>query len=601
MVDNKDLTQLNYISSVTKTLVIQIIPDNNTIEILDRLGKDSAKWMNKVFRRLYADKRNHKGRDYGPDKIYLSNNGKSQTTVHKLKQDGNWRFDGWQSLYPSFIRNDAPNRIPSKLKNGFLQLLSKRVGTSWGNFLNPTLPKPRNGLIRFTPVTIFNMSGKFMKFYDNKFTFSLTNPYAKEKLVISTIESNDDKYKVRVKLIEEVVKYKRKIYDVEIKKHSDNKWYIHIPVELQVPVALENPSIVMGVDVGIRNTMTTAIISMSGEIPDESLRIPGGPIFNRLERIQKRVRKLTSKTDRNIGKYKDALDRVKGKRIRIQETMTRQAAVKVIKLAVENNVEGIAIEDLKGLKPNMSKTMNRLISNWARGKGRGFMELKAKEYGLNSIAVYARGTSHTCPFCLCKDKKNRPSQSVFNCIDCGFSRNADEVGAINIAQRGWMYWNTDNPYRNILRSTDALPEEGIRAGTKVSGNTNGGGSPHSSHKRVDEPGSSTSNGALVQVANSNVGGLHSTETKTIGFWKTNNVNHNTALGSAEPEGVERKLETKILPIPGDNLGNEKIYKGEESRSEVMAGLPRGARLREKEGNPSNERMNPIRNQEALDL
>ena len=41
----------------------------------------------------------------------------------------------------------------------------------------------------------------------------------------------------------------------------------------------------------------------------------------------------------------------------------------------------------------------------------------------------------TCPKCNHRDKRNRISQEQFSCLSCGYSNNADFVGAKNVLIR----------------------------------------------------------------------------------------------------------------------------------------------------------------------
>lgn len=45
-------------------------------------------------------------------------------------------------------------------------------------------------------------------------------------------------------------------------------------------------------------------------------------------------------------------------------------------------------------------------------------------------------TSQTCPSCGHCEKENRPTQAKFECRQCGYTNNADVVGAINVLNRG---------------------------------------------------------------------------------------------------------------------------------------------------------------------
>ena len=45
-------------------------------------------------------------------------------------------------------------------------------------------------------------------------------------------------------------------------------------------------------------------------------------------------------------------------------------------------------------------------------------------------------TSQTCPSCGHCEKENRPTQAKYKCRQCGYTNNADVVGAINVLNRG---------------------------------------------------------------------------------------------------------------------------------------------------------------------
>jgi len=56
----------------------------------------------------------------------------------------------------------------------------------------------------------------------------------------------------------------------------------------------------------------------------------------------------------------------------------------------------------------------------------------------NSISVsivQPEYTSQMCPVCGCIHKSNRPNQSTFRCVECGYEANADENASVNIRNR----------------------------------------------------------------------------------------------------------------------------------------------------------------------
>jgi putative transposase len=119
-------------------------------------------------------------------------------------------------------------------------------------------------------------------------------------------------------------------------------------------------------------------------------------------------------------------------------------------LAVEPTAM-IVIEDLK--VSNMSRSakgttdnpgthvaaksgLNRSILDQGWHEFRRQLTYKQAFRGGEVLAVPAHYTSQTCPACQHISADNRKTQARFECVECGFSENADLVGAINIKARG---------------------------------------------------------------------------------------------------------------------------------------------------------------------
>ena len=101
---------------------------------------------------------------------------------------------------------------------------------------------------------------------------------------------------------------------------------------------------------------------------------------------------------------------------------------------------GIAVEDLRGIRSRVEKTVRRKqrsrLSNWSFFQLRTFLTYKAKLAGIPIVAVDPRNTSRTCSVCGHCEEANRKTQDQFLCLFCGHSDNADHNAAINIAARG---------------------------------------------------------------------------------------------------------------------------------------------------------------------
>ncbi|MCL4486038.1 MAG: transposase [Nitrospirae bacterium] len=97
----------------------------------------------------------------------------------------------------------------------------------------------------------------------------------------------------------------------------------------------------------------------------------------------------------------------------------------------------MALEDLSGIRDRTTVRSGQRdqFGKWAFGQLRSFVEYKARMHGIPVILVDPRHTSRQCSRCGHIDRKNRKSQSEFQCVQCSFSLNADGNAAINIARR----------------------------------------------------------------------------------------------------------------------------------------------------------------------
>jgi len=92
---------------------------------------------------------------------------------------------------------------------------------------------------------------------------------------------------------------------------------------------------------------------------------------------------------------------------------------------------------LEGIRSRVTvrRKQRATLHSWAFYQLRSFMTYKAKRVGVPVFLVDPRNTSRTCPACGHVDKANRPSQSKFSCMVCGFAGLADYIAAINIGRR----------------------------------------------------------------------------------------------------------------------------------------------------------------------
>ena len=120
----------------------------------------------------------------------------------------------------------------------------------------------------------------------------------------------------------------------------------------------------------------------------------------------------------------------------------------------------IGIEELGGIRDrapvrHSQRATLQSLHTWSFYQLRSFIEYKAQLGGVRVCAVDPRNTSRTCPLCGCIDKANRPTQSQFKCIRCGYADMADANAARNIASRAAL---VSQPYLSRpLYPTRAYP------------------------------------------------------------------------------------------------------------------------------------------------
>ncbi|BDY13976.1 RNA-guided endonuclease InsQ/TnpB family protein [Hydrogenimonas cancrithermarum] len=171
--------------------------------------------------------------------------------------------------------------------------------------------------------------------------------------------------------------------------------------------------------------------------------------------LTKELEKLRRAAQSVSRKKKGSNNRAKAKakltKINLKIANKRKDFLHKLSLQYAENQGIVVVEDLKiknmtksakGTKEKPGKSvkakagLNRVITQQSWGMFFEFLEYKLKERGGQLIKVDPKFTSQTCPKCGHISKNNRKSQSKFVCESCGFSENADVVGAKNILVRG---------------------------------------------------------------------------------------------------------------------------------------------------------------------
>lgn len=204
--------------------------------------------------------------------------------------------------------------------------------------------------------------------------------------------------------------------------YRDGAWYLAATVNFTEPPT-DTPDGYLGIDMGIVNIAV-----------DSDGTIYSGAQLNGLRRRHARLRaKLQAKGTRAA---KRVLRRRRTKERRFAAHTNHVLSKRIVRVAKDTK-RGIALENLTGIRTRVAvrKPQRRTLHSWAFFQLRTFITYKAQMAGVPVVPVDPRNTSRTCPECGCLDKKNRPTQSKFLCVSCGFAGLADHIAAVVIGRR----------------------------------------------------------------------------------------------------------------------------------------------------------------------
>jgi putative transposase len=209
----------------------------------------------------------------------------------------------------------------------------------------------------------------------------------------------------------------------------DGRFFLYMTLDVpDVPPG--EPEDYLGVDLGIVNLAT-----------DSDGTAYTGNVVNGLRHRHRRLRaKLQSTRTRSARRLLARRRRKEQRFARDTNHRISKAIVATAGRPLGTTARGIALEDLTGIRERVSvrRSQRATLHSWSFGQLRAFVAYKAALAGVPIAFVDPRNTSRTCPACGCIDKANRPSQSSFSCVVCGFAGPADRIAAENIRRAAVM-------------------------------------------------------------------------------------------------------------------------------------------------------------------
>lgn len=211
----------------------------------------------------------------------------------------------------------------------------------------------------------------------------------------------------------------------------DGGFYLFTACEVEEPTPKDVEAFI-GVDLGVNNIA----VDSTGEVHQGS-QMKNVRFRNR--RLRRKLQAKGTKSARRLLKERSRKEQ------RFARDVNHQISKHIVAKA-ERTGRGIALEDLQGIRDRVRATRSQraTLHSWSFAQLRFFIEYKAKLAGVAVVLVDPRNTSRTCPSCGCVDKRNRPSQAVFSCVECGFSGLADAIAAENISRAAFNQPNVSD-------------------------------------------------------------------------------------------------------------------------------------------------------------
>ncbi|HEU0177491.1 MAG TPA: transposase [Blastocatellia bacterium] len=197
--------------------------------------------------------------------------------------------------------------------------------------------------------------------------------------------------------------------------YRKGNFYLHISITIPA-LEVKHPQGSLGVDLGFSRVAVTS---------DNKFHTAKN--IRHKKSCYKRTRRSLQANGSKSAKR--ALKRVSGCERRFVADTNHCVSKQIVADAKANN-QRIVLEDLNGIRETGKA---KCVHEWSFAELQWMIRYKAAMAGVEVVTVSPRYTSQTCSRCL--HLGVRPSQSDFQCRDCGYQINADLNGAKSIAAR----------------------------------------------------------------------------------------------------------------------------------------------------------------------
>jgi putative transposase len=220
---------------------------------------------------------------------------------------------------------------------------------------------------------------------------------------------------------------------------SAGKWFISIQTEREVEDPVHPSTSAVGIDVGVSCFAATsdgAMIAPLNSFKKHQARL------RRYQRAMSRKQKFSQNWKKAKAKVQKLHSHIANCRKdflhKVSTTISQNHAIVFVEDLQVSNMSASAVGTIEkpGKNVRQKAGLNRSILDQGWFEIRRQLGYKLVCRGGRLVPVPAPNTSRTCPCCGHISAENRKTQACFECVECGFSGNADMVAAINIRDRG---------------------------------------------------------------------------------------------------------------------------------------------------------------------
>ena len=228
--------------------------------------------------------------------------------------------------------------------------------------------------------------------------------------------------------------------DFEIKnvyvRERGGRFYLSLQGEINEPDLAERPSLrkVIGLDLGIKHFFTTNQLEWVK---------PLNKYQRQLAHLQSLQRQLTTKTKFSTNWIR-LQRRIAKKHHHIANC--RKNFNHQLSRYIADHYDAVFLEklDIQAMLAKGGHKLNMQILDQGWYQFKTFLKYKMKWLNKAFVEVDPAYTSQACACCGHTSRGNRPTQSQFRCLSCGFTANADYQASLNIARRGLTQLEQDD-------------------------------------------------------------------------------------------------------------------------------------------------------------